>query len=192
MAYNSDRKGYETKDGGLIRINSSGDKVRIDVYDGNEREKGGHTRDSINYDTNTGKGSIDSHNKDKSDSSSKDVGCFLTSACMKHFEEVFDDNCDELMVLRWFRDNFVSKEDIEHYYITAPIIVSSIDSLEDNSKIYDYIYNYIIRACVSAIKNGDYDFAYDRYKISVVALEDEFAKPALKKEFVKSLKLKIT
>ena len=56
MAYNSDRKGYETKDGGLIRINSSGDKVRIDVYDGNQREKGGHTRDSINYDTNTGKG----------------------------------------------------------------------------------------------------------------------------------------
>ena len=35
MAYNSDRKGYETKDGGLIRINGSGDKVRIDVYDGN-------------------------------------------------------------------------------------------------------------------------------------------------------------
>ena len=192
MAYNSDRKGYETKDGGLIRINGSGDKVRIDVYDGDEREKGGHTRDSINYDTNTGKGSIDSHNEDKSDCSSKDVGCFLTSACMKHFQEVFNDNCDELMLLRWFRDNFVSKEDIEHYYITAPIIVSSIDSLEDNSKIYDYIYNDIIRPCVSAIKNGDYDFAYDRYKISVVALDDEFAKPALKKEFVKSLKLKIT
>ena len=58
MAYNSDRKGYETKDGGLIRING-GDRVRIDIYEGNEREKGGHTRDTINYDTNTGKGSID-------------------------------------------------------------------------------------------------------------------------------------
>lgn len=39
MAYNPDRKGYETTDGGLIRINGSGDKVRIDVYDGDEREK---------------------------------------------------------------------------------------------------------------------------------------------------------
>lgn len=39
MAYNSDRKGYETKDGGLIRINVD-DKVRIDIYEGNEREKG--------------------------------------------------------------------------------------------------------------------------------------------------------
>lgn len=39
MAYNSDRKGYETKDGGLIRINGD-DKVRIDIYEGNEREKG--------------------------------------------------------------------------------------------------------------------------------------------------------
>ena len=75
MAYNSDRKGYETKDGGLIRINGD-DKVRIDIYEGNEKEKGGHTRDTINYDTNTGKGSIDQYNADKSEKSSTDVSCF--------------------------------------------------------------------------------------------------------------------
>ena len=125
MAYNSDRKGYETKDGGLIRING-GDKVRIDIYEGNEREKGGHTRDTINYDTNTGKGSIDQHNADKSEKSSTDVSCFLTTACMKYFRENFDDNCYELTVLRWFRDNFVSKEDKEHYYEVAPIIIMKL------------------------------------------------------------------
>lgn len=57
--YNSDRRGYETKDGGLIRIHGD-DKVRIDIYSGNEREKGGHTRDTINYDTTNGRGTIDS------------------------------------------------------------------------------------------------------------------------------------
>lgn len=114
MAYNSDRKGYETKDGGLIRINGD-DKVRIDSYEGNEREKGGHTRDTINYDTNTGKGSIDQHNADKSEKSSTDVSCFLTTSCMKYFQENFDNNCYELTVLRWFRDNFVSKEDDKVY-----------------------------------------------------------------------------
>ena len=31
--YNINRKGYETKDGGLIRING-GDRVRIDIYEG--------------------------------------------------------------------------------------------------------------------------------------------------------------
>ena len=36
--------------------------------------------------------------------------CYLTSACMEHFQDEFDDNCYELTVLRWFRDNFVSKK----------------------------------------------------------------------------------
>ena len=190
MAYNSDRKGYETKDGGLIRING-GDKVRIDIYEGNEREKGGHTRDTINYDTNTGKGSIDQHNADKSEKSSTDVICFLTTACMKYFRENFDDNCYELTVLRWFRDNFVSKEDKEHYYEIAPIIVETINKEEQSGIIYDYIYDNIVDYCVEQIEQGHYDKAYSRYKNSVLTLEEQFARPLLEKRLVKSLKLGI-
>lgn len=188
MAYNSDRKGYETKDGGLIRING-GDKVRIDIYEGNEREKGGHTRDTINYDTNTGKGSIDQHNADKSEKSSTDVSCFLTTACMKYFQENFDDNCYELTVLRWFRDNFVSKEDKEHYYEIAPIIVETINKEEQSSIIYDYIYDNIVDYCVEQIEQGHYDKAYSRYKNSVLTLEEQFARPVLEQRLVKTLKL---
>lgn len=190
MAYNSDRKGYETKDGGLIRING-GDKVRIDIYEGNEREKGGHTRDTINYDTNTGKGSIAQHNADKSEKSSTDVSCFLTTACMKYFQENFDDNCYELTVLRWFRDNFVSKEDKEHYYEFAPIIVETINKEEQSSIIYDYIYDNIVDYCVEQIEQGNYDKAYSRYKNSVLTLEEQFARPVLEKRLVKSLRLGI-
>lgn len=188
MAYNSDRKGYETKDGGLIRINGD-DKVRIDIYEGNEREKGGHTRDTINYDTNTGKGSIDQHNADKSEKSSTDVSCFLTTACMKYFQENFDDNCYELTVLRWFRDNFVSKEDKEHYYEIAPIIVETINKEKQSSIIYDYIYDNIVDYCVEQIEQGHYDKAYSRYKNSVLTLEEQFARPVLEQRLVKSLKL---
>jgi len=52
---------------------------------------------------------------------------------MKYFQENFDDNCYELTVLRWFRDNYVLSEDIEHYYDVAPVIVEAIDQ-EKNSK----------------------------------------------------------
>ena len=45
------------------------------------------------------------------------------------FSRKFDDNCYELSVLRWFRDNFVTKEDIEHYYEVAPIIVEIINKV---------------------------------------------------------------
>ena len=171
MAYNSDRKGYETKDGGLIRING-GDKVRIDIYEGNEREKGGHTRDTINYDTNTGKGSIDQHNADKSEKSSTDVSCFLTTSCMKYFQENF-------------------KEDKEHYYEIAPIIVETINKEKQSSIIYDYIYDNIVDYCVEQIEQGHYDKAYSRYKNSVLTLEEQFARPLLEKRLVKSLKLGI-
>ena len=60
---------------------------------------------------------------------------------MKYFQETFDDDCYELTVLRWFRDNFVSKEDIEHYYETAPVIVEAINREEKKDIIYDYIYD---------------------------------------------------
>jgi len=116
-------------------------------------------------------------------------GCYLTSACMKHMQGNFDDNCEELTTLRWFRDNFVSEEDIKHYYKTAPVIVAAIEEINDNDKIYNYIYEHVVNACVKAIKAGNYDFAYDRYKSSILSLEDEFARPKLEKQLVKALKV---
>ena len=105
--------------------------------------------------------------------------------------EKFDDNCEELMILRWFRDKFVSKEDIEHYYKTAPTIVDVINESENNNEIFNFIYENVVSACVNAIKSGNYEFAYNRYKNSVLALEEQFARPALEKRLVKSLKLGI-
>lgn len=110
---------------------------------------------------------------------------------MRHKLERFDDNCEELTILRWFRDNFVSKEDIDHYYKTAPIIVEAINEELDNNEIYNYIYENVVIACVNAIKKGDYEFAYERYKSSILALEKQFARPKLEKRLVKILKLQL-
>ena len=109
---------------------------------------------------------------------------------MKYFQDKFDDNCYELTALRWFRDNFVSKEDIEHYYEVAPIIVETINKEEQSDIIYDYIYDNIVDYCVEQIEQGNYDKTYSRYKNSVLILEDQFAKPVLINRFVKTLKLK--
>jgi hypothetical protein len=83
----------------------------------------------------------------------------------------------------------VSKEDIKYYYKTAPIIVESIEMIEKNDSIYNYIYENIIKVCVVAIKKGNYEFAYNRYKNGVLTLEKQFAKPLLEKRFIKTLKL---
>ena len=91
---------------------------------------------------------------------------------MKNMQDVFNDNCEELKILRWFRDKFVSKEDVEHYYKTLSIIVEAIDELEDCNNIYNYIYSNIVDACVETIKNENYEFAYGRYKSGILVLEE--------------------
>ena len=107
-------------------------------------------------------------------------GCYLTSACMQHFKSEFDDNCYELTVLRWFRDNYVSKEDIKLYYKLAPKIVEGINKDKRKEEIYDYIYDTIVDECVTAIENGDFEYAYNRYKESILSLKRNFIKDSTK------------
>ena len=109
---------YE-KDGSVNRYHDNGD--------------GGHSHSHWNNkdDYNNGKDSDWSRSESgkSSNPSTGEVqsngGCYLTTACMKHFKEKFDDNCYELTILRWFRDNFVTEEDVKHYYEVALSVVDN-------------------------------------------------------------------
>ncbi len=109
---------------------------------------------------------------------------------MRYYKGNFNDNCEELTILRNFRDKYVSSEDIDHYYETAPIIVNAINELENSSEIFKQIYINVIKVCVEKIKLGDYQTAYNLYKESTLLLEQRFAKPKLLRKFVKTLKKK--
>lgn len=164
--------------------NSGKYDTKIDVYTSDP--KGPHESIHIAVDSD----SKSAHIIDTTNGSTEhtDVKCYLTSACMKYFQEKFDDNCYELTVLRWFRDNFVSKEDIEHYYEVAPIIVEAINKEEKSGIVYDYIYDNIVDYCVERIEQGNYDAAYNRYKNSVLALEEQFINCELENNNSKILK----
>lgn len=63
------------------------------------------------------------------------------------------------------------------YYVNDPIIVEKINSLktlEERNNIYIYIYYSVVKYCIVAIKNKEYDKAYSRYKASVLTLEEQF------------------
>lgn len=185
-----DKYGNYVNDKGVtIKINTDKNgNDHIGFYGGEVDKPHDAAHVNVNYDKESW--SSTTHGPDKSDTNSGSGGCYLTSACMKYFQEKFDDNCYELIVLRWFRDNFVSKEDIEHYYEVAPIIVETINKEEKSGIIYDYIYDNIVGYCVEQIEQGNYEAAYNRYKNSVLVLEEQFTKPALTDRFVKTLKLK--
>lgn len=181
------KKPYENKKGVHIRVDTDKrEKIHVDIYDRDPEDKK-HSSIHINIDTKTGKGQIVEKEPGK-EKVPTDTQCYLTSACMSHYLTNFDDNCYELTVLRWFRDNFVSKEDIKHYYKTAPMIVEAIEQEEHKDIIYNYIYDNVVDACVEAIENGDYDFAYKRYKESILSLEQTYLKINLEHKLVRTLK----
>ena len=104
----------------------------------------------------------------------KSDGCYLTTACMHHYKQNFNDNCHELTVLRRFRDKYITPEEKQHYYAVAPLIVRGINQSGKQDKYYSFIYNRIIAECVRAIEAGDFQFAYNRYKRTIQLLENEF------------------
>jgi len=183
-------KATKTNGGVWISVHTDkNDKDHIDIYDKNPREK---HEESIHITLeDEGNGTITTKSGD-SGRETTDTKCYLTTACMKHMMETFRDDCEELTILRRFRDCYVSKEDIDHYYKTAPIIVESINRIPNRDTIYRYIYDNVVRACVEAIKQGNYDFALDRYKNSTLVLEEQFARRTLEEKFVKSLRYRIT
>ena len=183
-----DKYGHYVNDKG-VTIKPSRDSKgnsHLSFYGGDVDKNHDAIHININYDKENG--NIKRHNEDKSEKSSTDIGCFLTTACMRHNNENFDDNCYELRVLRWFRDNFVPKEDIEHYYKTAPYIVEGISREEKQDLIYDHIYDNVVDYCVEEIEKGNYEEAYTRYKESILSLEETFARPVLEQNLVKTLK----
>ncbi|NER84912.1 MAG: hypothetical protein F6K42_36455 [Leptolyngbya sp. SIO1D8] len=95
----------------------------------------------------------------------QESSCFLTTACVVH--KGLDDNCDQLEILRRFRDTYVhslpgGSELIEEYYDIAPKIVARIDASPSREKTLDWLYSKI-EEVVELIKEGQNHEALVQY-----------------------------
>jgi TPR repeat protein len=91
-----------------------------------------------------------------------DDPCFITTAVCKSLGK--PDNCQELMILKEFRDTFLIHEPdgpnfVRTYYAVAPGIVSLINSECDAGEIYQYLYDHYISKSCGLILNGNYSEA---------------------------------
>ena len=103
-------------------------------------------------------------------------GCFLTSACVEYLGKA--DDCEELTVLRAFRDGYMKSVDggeklIKDYYAIAPKIVENINTSEHKGKYYTYI-NETVDKCVKLIELKENERALTEYKFMVENLKKEF------------------
>ena len=102
--------------------------------------------------------------------SSAGGGCFLTSACVAYMKK--PDDCEELTVLRAFRDGYLAKTDegkalIDEYYAVAPKIVQKIEGSGKADEYYQDIYKTVL-ACISAIRAGESEKAVELYRQMVL------------------------
>lgn len=170
-----DRYGNYINDKGVaIKITQDKNgKDHISFYDG--PVDGDHSAVHVNVDyRNGGNWTSKTHGKGHSNPVPGSGDCFLTTACMKAQAEAFDDKCHELETLRWFRDRYVSKEDIDHYYRIAPSIVQKIDAAPNAAEVYHAIYSDVVSVCVQAIESQQFDLAYSTYKNAVLKLEQTY------------------
>lgn len=158
---------YEN-DGRVNRYTDNGDGGHSHEYWENKDDYNmGEDPDWARYESNNSKNPEIEELQDNGD-------CYLTTACMRHYLKKFDDNCYELRVLRWFRDSFVTEEDIKTYYSLAPTIVTNINKESASNLVYNYIYDNVVDYCVKCIENGKYEEAYDRYKSSIYELKNTY------------------
>lgn len=100
-------------------------------------------------------------------------GCFLTSACTA--ARGLPDDCYELQTLRAFRDGWLKQQPdgealIAEYYEAAPKIVKAIDFRDDRLKVYDEIYETLVKPCVELIEKQDYQQAKLVYQAKTLQL----------------------
>ena len=107
--------------------------------------------------------------------SASDDSCFITTACTS--ARGLPDDCEELMLLRQFRDTWVKKRpggeaDIRRYYAEAPGIVRRINARADAKLIWDRVYEEMILPCLELIREGDKEGAYVLYRDWTLSLAE--------------------
>lgn len=126
----------------------------------------------------------DSYNSSKSYDKKIDIGnyhdswCFISTATCIALKK--SSNCDELNLLRSFRDTYLKQFDsdgsklIEEYYRIGPIIVNHIDKEISSKQIYINLWKHYISKCCIFIKQKRFNDAKELYIDMVVSLCDTY------------------
>ena len=101
-----------------------------------------------------------------SSSSSSDDFCIITTAVCTALDK--GDDCEELMILRAYRDevkgrNSIVADLIEEYYRIAPLLIEKIDKCTNRLDIYESLWQNFISLTCNMIKNKDFSAATFKY-----------------------------
>ena len=104
--------------------------------------------------------------------------CYITTACVT--VKGLPDDCEELTVLRTFRDQYLLARPngpalVEIYYRYSPSIVAAVNAQPNRLEIYTQLYE-VISHCVDLIKQQENEAAYRVYVEMVLNLKRQYLK----------------
>jgi len=102
--------------------------------------------------------------------------CFLTSACVAHAG--LNDDCQELKVLRGFRDGYIAglpqgSAVLQEYYDVAPALVDRIEQSADRNTTLSQVFVSVTKA-VTLIEGGRYQEAFVLYQVMFADLKQRY------------------
>lgn len=103
---------------------------------------------------------------------------YLHEACKRHYRDEFDESCSELRFLRGLRDEYISQEEVEHYYEISPLMIETINNSSNPDELYETIYNSIVMECAVALAYGAREYGTKKFREVTAVLEEEYLKPA--------------
>ncbi len=103
--------------------------------------------------------------------------CYITTAACQF--RGMDDDCEELNMLRTYRDSYMmNKPDgeklIREYYDVAPSIVKHINVRPDAKQVYDGIWDEYIGPCIEDIRAGKMEECLTLYITMVQKMKDQY------------------
>ncbi len=122
-------------------------------------------------------GSFNDYNtSDRNIMKSKGSFCFISTVICNYYGK--EDDCDELNILRNFRDKWLSyqpggQELISEYYNTAPYIVSKLLSSPNYDIYCQYLWDRYLLPCLKSIENEQYESCKEQYIKMYQYLEKE-------------------
>lgn len=109
----------------------------------------------------------------------KKSSCFITTAVCEYYGK--PDDCDELMILRKYRDTWLKKQPrgqelIDDYYNKAPVIVQKLKDSKYYEKYCTILWNEYIRPCVAMIIANQFEECKNKYIEMVKYIQKELIK----------------
>lgn len=119
----------------------------------------------------------ESYHSTTSNHSSSSSTCVITTAACQTLRAA--DDCDELQLLRWFRDTHLQdtaegEAIVREYYRVGPLITSSISQTADPHEVYCYLWNNYIEPSCAAIRAEQWSTAKAIYIRMVKELCEKF------------------